>query len=242
MNDVLTRVDDMAKLVVLGVGAHPDDLDFGAGGTFAKFAKEGADCYYLICTDGSKGTRDPEMTVKKLAEIRKKEQRASAKMLGIKEVFFLDHSDAELVVDLALKKEIVRYIRKLKPDIVITTDPTFIYSDRFVNHSDHRAAGMATIDAVFPMSRNPMTFPELKKEGHEVHRVKQMYLVNYQNPNYAVDISKTVDLKVKALAQHQSQGIGKNSGFVKDMAAGMGKRWKYKYAEPFFKIEFMIQI
>lgn len=228
------------KIVVLGVGAHSDDLDFGAAGTFAKFAKDGADCYYLVCTDGSKGSRDPKMTPKRLAEIREGEQRASAKMLGVKDVFFLKHKDGEIVANLGLRKEIVRYIRKLKPNIVITQDPTFLYSDRFVNHADHRAVGIATIDAVFPAARNPMTFPELKKEGLDVHRVKQMYLVNRTSPNYAVDISEFVDLKVKALLQHQSQGIGKHSEFVKDMARTMGKQWKFKYAETFFKIDFAI--
>ncbi len=228
------------KLVVLGVGAHPDDIDFGAAGTFAKFAKDGAECYYLICTDGSKGSRDPKMTHRKLAEIRVKEQKASAKLLGIKDVFFLDHKDGELVADINLRKEIVRYVRKLKPDIVITHDPSYIFSDRFVNHTDHRAAGLATIDAVFPAARNMMTFPELREEGHEPHRVKEMYLANFGNPNFAVDISKFIDLKVKALSEHKSQGIGSNPGFVKEMAARMGKKWKYKYAEPFFRIEFAI--
>src|SRR5271156_4807286 len=96
------------KLVVLGVGAHSDDLDFGAAGTFAKFAKDGADCYYLILTDGSKGSKDPKMSAKRLAELRIKEQKSSAKMLGIKEVFFLHRTDGELVADLKLRKEIVR--------------------------------------------------------------------------------------------------------------------------------------
>jgi LmbE family N-acetylglucosaminyl deacetylase len=230
----------MAKLVVLGVGAHPDDMEFGAAGTFAKFAENGADCYYLICTDGSKGSTDPKMTSERLADIRMKEQKASAKMLGIRNVFFLKNKDGELVADLKLKKEIVRHIRKLKPDIVITSDPTFLYNEGYVNHSDHRATGYATIDAVFPMSRNIMTFPELKKEGLEPHRVKQLYLVNLQNPNYGVDITKTIDLKVRAMSLHQSQGIGKHPEFLKEMAAGMGKRFGYKYAEPFFKIEFRI--
>ena len=93
------------KLVVLGVGAHSDDLDFGAAGTFAKFANEGADCYYLVCTDGSKGSREPGMTPSKLAQIRINELKASAKLIGIKNVFFLGHKDAEIVADLELRKE-----------------------------------------------------------------------------------------------------------------------------------------
>lgn len=228
------------KLVVLGVGAHPDDLEFNAAGTFAKFAKEGADCYYLICTDGSKGSSDPKMTPKRLAGIRDSEQRASAKMLGVKEVFFLHHTDGELVADLALRKEIVRYIRRLKPDIVITQDPTHMFTERFVNHADHRAASVATVDAVFPAARNSMTFPELKREGLEAHRVSEMYLANMSNPNFAVDVSDFIDLKVRALGLHKSQGIGSHSEFVKEMAAGNGKRFGYRYAEPFFRIVFAI--
>ncbi len=230
----------MEKLVVLGVGAHPDDMEFGAAGTFAKFAKEGADCYYLVCTDGSKGTRDPKMTAKRLKAIRMREQNEAARILGIKRVFYLHHKDAELVVDLKLKKQIVRYIRKLKPNIVITQDPTFLYNEFYVNHPDHRAVGYATIDAVFPMSRNPMTFPELSKEGLKPHVVKQLYLTNFGNPNYGVDITNTIDIKIRAMKVHQSQGIGRNADFMREMSAGIGKRWGYKYAEPFFKIEFRI--
>ena len=228
------------RKVVLGVAAHSDDLDFGAFGTFAKFAEEGNDCYYLILTDGSKGSRDPRMTADKLAKIRKKEQLASARLINIKNVFFLDHRDGELVPDLKLRKEIVHYIRKLKPDIVITQDPSFMFSDRFVNHTDHRAAGTATIDAVFPAARNTMTFPELRKKGLEPHRVSQMYLINMQSPNFAVDVTKYIDLKLKALSMHQSQGIGQHPEFIKGMSARLGKKWKYRHAETFFKIDFAI--
>ncbi len=226
--------------VVLGVAAHSDDLDFGALGTFANFVNQGYKCYYLILTDGSKGSRDPKMTPKRLADIRKKEQLSSATLIGIKNVFFLDHKDGELVPDMKLRKEIVRYIRRLKPDIVVTQDPTYMFSDRFVNHTDHRAAGTATIDAVFPAARNSMTFPELKKEGHEPHRVSQMYLINMKDPNFAVDITKFIDLKIKALSMHKSQGIGSNPEFMRGMSANLGKKWNYKHAETFFKIDFAI--
>jgi len=228
------------KKVVLGVAAHSDDLDFGAFGTFCKFVDDGYDCYYLILTDGSKGSRDPKMTPARLAKIRQDELRQSAKMAGIKDVFFLGHADGELVADLKLRKEIVRYIRRLKPDIVVTQDPTYMYSERFVNHADHRAAGTATIDAVFPAARNPMTFPELKKEGLDHHRVAQMYLMNMQTPNYAVDITKYIDRKIKGLGIHKSQGIGQNPEWMRQMSANLGKKWKYKHAETFFKIDFAI--
>ncbi len=230
------------KLVVLGVCAHPDDMEFGAGGTVAKFSRDGAECHFVVCTDGSKGTRVPGMTARRLAAIREKEQLSSAKILGVKSVTFLKHVDGELFYDLKLRKEIVREIRRLKPDIVITHDPYQIYSENFVNHSDHRAVGAATIDATFPASRNPMTFPDLKKEGLEPHRVSEMYIMNMSNPNFAVDISKTVGTKIKAMAQHKSQGIGQHPEFLKEFAARFGKKFKCKYAEPFYRIKFFIQI
>lgn len=194
-------------MVILGVAAHPDDLEFSASGTFARWAKDGSECYYLICTDGSKGSDDPEMTEAKLIALRKAEQKQAAKILGVKEVFFLDHKDTELVADLTLKKEIVRFIRKLKPDIVVTTNPAFIYSRErgFINHTDHRACGQATIDAVFPLARDRLTFPELEKEGLTPHKVKTLYLTSFDDPTNTLDITDTFDLKIKALKTHKSQ-------------------------------------
>lgn len=225
------------RITVLGVCAHPDDLEFSAAGTFAKFSKSGAYCYYLICTDGSKGSNDPKATEKRLVEIRRNEQIAAGKIIGLKDVFFLKNRDAELVADLKLKKDIVRYIRKLKPDIVITTDPTFLYSSGFINHTDHRAAGLAAIDAVYPLARDRLTFNELDKEGLKPHRVKHIYLINFSNSNYAVDISDTMNLKLKALSCHRSQ-ISKGSlEFVKKRNADAGKQKGCRYAETFFKID-----
>ena len=158
--------------------------------------------------------------------------------MGVKEVFFLGHVDGELVADLKLRKAIVSYIRKLKPDIVVTWDPSFIYSDRFVNHADHRAAGIATLDAIAPAARNPMTFPELKRGIIEPHAVSQIYISNMQNPNFAVDISKYVDLKIKGISLHKSQGMAKNPEFMRGFSQALGKKWNFKHAETFFKIEF----
>lgn len=223
---------------VLGVAAHPDDLDFGASGSFAKWVSEGADCYYLICTNGCKGSDDPKMTEEKLIRIRRSEQLNAAKVLGLKGVFFLNHNDTQLVADLTLKKEIVRYIRKLKPDIVVTMDPTLVYSKRgFVNHTDHRAAGQAAIDAVFPMARDRLTFKELEKEGLKPHKVGTIYLTNFDSHTEVIDITKSMQLKLRALECHKSQ-ISKDSlGWVKKMGAMIGKEKGYKYAEAFVKLE-----
>lgn len=228
----------MISMRVLGIAAHPDDLEFGASGSFAKWAKEGAECYYLICTNGCKGTDDPKMTESKLIKIRRAEQIKASKVLGLKGVFFLDHNDTELVSDLKLKKEIVRYIRKLKPDLVVTMDPTFVYSKRgFINHTDHRAAGQAAMDAVFPMSRDRLTFSELEKEGLNPHKVKTLYLVNFDNHNEVVDISKTIELKLKALECHKSQISKSSLGWVKKMGQMTGKEKGYRFAEAFVKLD-----
>jgi LmbE family N-acetylglucosaminyl deacetylase len=202
----------MAKQTILAVGAHPDDIDFGASGTIAKWAAEGADVYYLVCTDGSRGSADPKMTHKELAAIRKKEQVEAALILGVKDVFFLDFVDTQLVSDLALKERIVWYIRKLRPQIVVTLDPTFFYAAdpfgtgrSFVNHTDHRAAGLATMDAVFPLARDRLTFPEHEKQGLEPHKVSQLYFINMTQKQFVIDITETLEQKLKAIAAHVSQ-------------------------------------
>jgi len=224
------------KMVVLGVCAHPDDLDFGAGGTFAKWAKEGAKCYYLICTDGGKGSLDPNVTRKQLIEMRRSEQKEAGKILGLADVFFLTYNDTELVADRSLKRDIVRYIRKLKPDIVVTTDPAFLYSRRgFVNHSDHRAAGLATMDAIYPLAKNAFSFEE---EGLEPHKVKSLYFINFESGEEFIDITGTIDKKLLAITKHKSQAVSRNGEGARRLAEMLGKRAGFKYAESFVKLDF----
>ena len=203
------------KQTLLAIGAHPDDIDFGASGTIASFVKKGWSAFYVICTDGSRGSTDPTMTHERLSKIRRKEQLVAGKVLGLKEVFFLEHPDTQLVPDLQLKEEIVRIIRTIKPDIVIGLDPTFFFSMEplygqdyhFVNHTDHRAAAEATMDAVFPLSRDRLTFPLHEKEGLLPHRVDELWVVNWGNkkPDFCVDITPTIDLKLQAIQAHTSQ-------------------------------------
>ncbi len=225
-------------MIVLGIGAHPDDLDFGASGTFAKWVKEGADCYYLICTDGSKGSDDPTMTGSKLTLLRAEEQRQAAKILGLKGVFFLKNKDTQLVADLKLKKEIVKVIRKVKPDIVVTLDPNFIYSKQrgSINHTDHRAVGLAALDAVYPLARDRLTFKELEKEGLKPHKVPIVYLTSFEDANEIVDISDTIELKLKALLAHKTQIKEANLGWVKERAKMLGAKKGFKFAEGFIKL------
>jgi LmbE family N-acetylglucosaminyl deacetylase len=186
------------------------------------------------------GSIDQNITQQELIAKRKKEQKAAGKIIGLRDVYFLDYKDTELEVNKKLKGDIVKYIRKLKPDVVVTTDPSFIYSKYgFINHSDHRAAGLATIDAIYPLAKNRFAFEEFKKEGLAPHKVKSLYLIHFgEAGNEIVDITKTMDLKVKALQEHKTQGLSNNADMLKRMNGMVGKEKGYKYAESFVKIDF----
>jgi LmbE family N-acetylglucosaminyl deacetylase len=233
--------DELKPKVVLGVAAHPDDLDFAASGAFARWAHDGAKVYYLILTDGSKGSDDPEYTAEKLIKTREDEQKKAARIVGAADVFFLNYPDAYLEVTLGLKKDITQIIRKIKPDVVITTDPTVLYSltTGFINHSDHRAAGQATIDAVFPMSRDRLTFPEHLAEGLSPHKVPHLLLTNFENGNYYVDISNFIDKKMLALAAHASQmnDIEATQTRMKSIAKKVGGKMGVNYGESFIRLD-----
>ena len=229
----------MAK-IVLGVCAHPDDLEFGCGGSIAKWVREGATAYFLVLTDGSKGSEDPNITPEELKVIRRSEQEEAAKILGVKENFFLDYIDGELENNLELRKKIVRVIRQIKPDVVITMDPSFLYDAKmgFINHPDHRACGQATLDAIFPFARNAKTFPELLEEGLFSHNVKEVLLVNFQNMNYFVDITDEMETKLEAILAHKSQVDNPEEiqGFMRKAGKMLGKKINVEYAEGFVKI------
>lgn len=228
--------------VVLGVAAHPDDLDYYAGGTMAAFAQQGAKVYYLILTDGSKGSADRSTTPEQLRAMRRDEQRDAAAVLGIKEVFFCDFPDGELQNTLEVKRQVVRAIRQVRPDVLVALDPTVTYSAELgiINHPDHRAAGQAALDAVYPLARDHMTFPDLLKQGYEPHNVATLLLVGMgaTRPTYAVDISETLGLKHQALAAHVSQfSIQDMKSDIDSLAAKAGKAYGYRYAESFVRID-----
>jgi len=232
--------------IILAVGAHPDDMEFGASGTIAKWVEKGATAYYLICTDGSRGSSDPKMTHRRLSEVRRKEQKQACKVLGVKKAFFLNHPDTQLVADLTLKEEIVRIIRRLRPNIVITMDPTFYFTTNligwnsgFVNHTDHRAAALATLDACFPLSRDRLTFPNHEKEGLRSHRVEEILLTSVEKKDFLVDITKTFDKKIMALSLHKSQfdNFKEIEKRVTKRARYWGKFGGYKFAENFIRIK-----
>ncbi len=192
---------------VMGIFAHPDDPEFFSGGTFARWASEGAEIIFVLATSGDKGSSDPEMTSEKLVQIREVEEKNAATALGVKEVIFLRYADGELQPTLGLRRDLSRLIRLKQPDVVVTCDPTVFWSGTAsINHPDHRAIGTATLEAVYPTARDRLNFIELERdEGLTVHKVRQLYISGTQSPTTKVDITAHLETKIKALREHKSQ-------------------------------------
>jgi len=219
------------------VVAHPDDAEFMCAGTVAKWAGAGCDVTYVIITKGDKGSEDPEMTPAKLAEIREAEQRAAGEILGVKTFEFLGFEDAYLEPSLAVRKEITRVVRSYRPEIVITFDPTTrFFRDEYVNHPDHRAAGEATADAVFPSARDRLTFPDLLTAGLEPHKVRELWLGLTESPNLRVNIGETLEKKKEALLARPSQLGPDIAEFAIAMSRGMAEGEDFEYGEAFRRI------
>lgn len=186
--------------------AHPDDADFGVAGTAARWIDVGSVGALVCLTSGDAGGGDPETDPLELARTREEEQRWAAAIVGYAEVAFLHQPDGALANDLAVREQVVETIRRFRPVAVMTNDPTVLFhEDGYVNHADHRAAGMAAIDAVYPAARNPMAFPHLARAGLAPHRVETLYLFGTDRPDTWVDVSATLERKVEALRRHRSQ-------------------------------------
>jgi len=226
---------------VLCVAAHPDDLEFSVGGSVAVWVSEGVKVYYLILTNGNKGSQDRTLKPVDIKNQRRKEQRKAGRILGVQKIFFCDFEDGALKVSQAVKFEITKMIRTVKPDLVVTMDPTMLYdvSSGYINHTDHRAAGQNTIDAVFPLARDHLSFPGLLSAGLEPHKVKTLLLINFTQNNYYIDISHVFDLKIRALLAHASQmpGLEADVILVRKFAESTGKSSNFDLAEGFLKID-----
>jgi len=218
---------------VLVVTAHPDDSEFGAGGTVAKLVKDGCEVTYLIVTNGNKGSSDRTMTPERLVAIRAEEQRQAARTLGVARVEFLGYPDGEVEDTREVRREVTRHIRRWRPDLLICQSPNRTYN-LGASHRDHRTVGGVALDCVYPLARDHMAFPELMPE-FEPHKVRQVYVMQWQNPHLVIDISDVIDLKLRALACHASQfaDFSKVEARVRERSAELGKAKGYAYAEAF---------
>ena len=233
-------LDGDAPARVLAIYAHPDDPEIAAGGTLARWASAGAEVHILVTTRGDKGTQDPDADTDELVRIRVAEAEAAARVLGAADTHHLEHPDGELPDDRALRVDLVRYIRRLKPEVVCCPDPTSIFfGDGYVNHRDHRVTGWATLDACAPAAGNPHYFPELRAEGLDVHQPRAVYLSGTFEPNVWVDVTDTLDQKVEALFCHTSQLVETGEWFrefLRESAELAGRNAGTAYAEGFRRI------
>ena len=223
----------------LFIYAHPDDIEFSAGATAALWAKHGCENTYVVITDGNVGSHDEGMTADRLIETRRQEQRAAAKVAGTKQCIFLGYHDGLLEATLELRKELVRLIRRIKPNVVVSGDPTnFFPNETRINHPDHRAAGTAALDAAFPAAEMPLLYPEMEAEGLTPHKINYVYVSNpAQEANYYVDVTETIDLKIEALRQHVSQLADWDPEKpIKEWNGKTGKKVGFKYAERFLRV------
>jgi LmbE family N-acetylglucosaminyl deacetylase len=224
-----------SQLRILGVFAHPDDAEFTCGGSAAVWADGGAQITYVIVTNGAAGSNDPAQNLDELIKTREAEQRAACETLGVTDLIFLGHADGTLQPTIELRRELTRIIRKIKPDRVVTGDPTAVfYGTDYINHPDHRAAAEAAIYAVFPSAVTRPIFPELLAEGYEPHQVKEVYISgDTASANVFVDISTAIDRKIEALRCHKSQLDPGDGQWVREWAAETGKKADLPCAEAF---------
>jgi LmbE family N-acetylglucosaminyl deacetylase len=213
--------------------AHPDDTEENCGGTTAKWVRERKIIHYLVLTNGDKGSDDPSMTSEKLAEIRGKEQEAAAKVLGVSGITFLGIPDGELEVSLPIRKEITRLIRLHQPAVVFTHDPWKVYQV----HPDHRAAGFITLDAVI-VARDRLYYPDQLTQRLKPCSVKEICLFGTDYPDFWVDISESIEIKLQAVRCHVSQGLAAEEvqKRIRTRALDVGKEKGYLYGEAFKKI------
>jgi LmbE family N-acetylglucosaminyl deacetylase len=227
---------------VLAVYAHPDDPEISAGGTLARWASAGAEVSVLITTRGDKGSQDPDVDRDDLARLRVTETEAASKVLGLAAHYHLDYPDGDLVEDQTLRGEIVRFVRRLRPDAVLCPDPTAVFfGDGYYNHRDHRVTGWATLDAVAPAAGNPHYFPEHLGDGLEVHNVRSVYLSGTLEPNCWIDIGDALEAKIDALFCHASQLVETGEWFrqfLRERAEEGGRAAGVRYAEGFRKLTF----
>ncbi len=220
----------------MAIVAHPDDIEFSCAGTMARWAKAGARVAYVFCTSGDVGIADPGMTRARAAEIREAEAREAARIAGVNEIVFLGEPDGMLVATLELRKKLVRQIRRFRPEVIVTGDPTVVFAGAdYINHPDHRAAALAALEATFPAAGQPNLFEELAEEGLSSHKPRRVYVnVWDNNADVFVNIEETIETKIEALRAHKSQMKDWDPGpSIKEWAASSAKGKEMEYAEAY---------
>ena len=230
----MTDKDSQTKRGMVVV-AHADDAEWGCSGTVAKLCAEGWEMVYVLCTDGSKGIDDPEITGEELIRIRMQEQTNAGQVLGLHEVVFLGYEDAMLEPNLALRRDIARAIRRYRPDLLICQNPVRTLTGRgYIGHPDHFAAGEATLAAVYPTARDRLTFPELLSEGLEPHKVRELWVMDRENADQYVDVTEYIETAVAALRAHASQVDPEDADrYLKGWRSEIGAEVGFQYAEAF---------
>ncbi|MEY3400197.1 MAG: hypothetical protein RLZZ486_665 [Actinomycetota bacterium] len=201
----MTPLNDDEIKRVLVVMAHPDDCDFGAGGTIAQWSAKGIQVSYCIITNGDQGGEESGIPLEEMAQVRQKEQRDAGAALGVSDITYLNYRDGWLMPSIELRKEIVKAIRIAKPDRMVVQSPERNWERIFASHPDHLAAGETAIQAVYPDARNPYAFTDLKEAGFEPWRVREVWMTGSPTPNHFVDITDTFSKKMAALHAHVSQ-------------------------------------
>jgi LmbE family N-acetylglucosaminyl deacetylase len=229
----------MSKLYIpesaMAIVAHPDDIEYSCAGTMARWAKDGARVSYVLCTSGDVGIDEPGMTRSQATAIREAEQHEAAKIAGITEVIFLREPDGMLVPTLELRKKLVREIRRFKPEVVVSGDPTTVWAGAdYINHPDHRAAATAALDAVFPAAGQPNLFEELAQEGLKAHKPRKVYVTTWDGAEVYVNIEETIDIKIRALRAHKSQMRDWDpEKMIREWASSSATGKEMEYAEGF---------
>lgn len=225
---------------ILVIAAHADDIEFGMAGTVARWTSEGHTVTYCIITDGSAGSNDPGVQPRELIATRRDEQIAAAAVVGVTDVRFLGYIDGLLQPTIALRRELTRLIRDVKPYRVICQDPTTVFVDtNYINHPDHRAAGEAAIYAVFPSAETRPIFPELLSEGFEPHKVSELWLTLTTTDDQYIDVTDFMDRKIESLLCHRSQVGPEAAEWIKQWNAEAGQKVGCAFAEGFRVMRFV---
>ena len=234
-----SRDEPLAPRRAMVIAAHPDDIEFVVAGTAAKWVRAGAKVAYVLVTRGDAGTHKMGIGRQELGCLREREQRAAARTVGVDNVVFLGYPDGMVEPNLELRRDLVREIRRFRPDTVVCFDPTRVFvGSEYINHPDHRAVGQAALDAISPTAAMPLAFEELAAEGLGPHRVRQILVTSTQCPDTFVDIGETLGLKIEALKQHASQlQNGRDYvRLVREWASEAGAKAGLEYAEAFLRI------